>query len=150
MDYLELQQEWSSSQEGFCNSFVKRQVSKNHFWKHFLSVCNDQRTPLLQRFPSSDSASCFFPFCPSWLMAHRLTKFGAQGSMSPYLRYPRLSIEWIAGYSKTCGMLVSKACEITVTELDFERNLACYPQQLYWKKEPWSQRPAVHASLIHP
>lgn len=85
LDYLELQQEWSSSWESLCNSLVKRQVSKKIFFKVFLLSLEWFKNSLLQRFPSSDSASCFFPFYSSWFTVHRLTKFGAQESMYPYL-----------------------------------------------------------------
>lgn len=50
LDYLELQQEWSSSWESLCNSLVKRQVSKKYFLKYFFSVWNDSRTPFCKGF----------------------------------------------------------------------------------------------------
>ena len=100
---------------------LRGRFPKNSFFKYLFSVCNDSRTPLLQRFPSSDSASRFFASRPSWLTTRGLTKFGTQGSMFPYLHTQDSPSNGELGYSKTCEMLISKACEIIVSELDFER-----------------------------
>lgn len=87
---------------------------------------------------------------PSILTDHSWTdKVWGPGKHVPLLTYPRLStLNGELGYSKTGEMLISKACEIIVTELDFERILACYLQHLCWKKHEVKDQLSMHLSSI--